>query len=332
MKKTYALGIDIGGTNTEMGLVTREGEILRRCVFGTRQFSNPFTFMEALNEEVLKLTEGITYHEVAGVGIGAPNGNYYKGTIEFAPNLPWRGIIPLAGMVAETLGIPATLTNDANAAAMGEMVYGGARGMKNFIVITIGTGLGSGIVVNGEVLYGHDGFAGELGHTIVFPEEGRRCTCGRNGCLEAYVSARGIIETYFSYNPGAADQQGISTIIIAERAARGEEAAIKTFDYTGKILGLKLADAVAFSSPEAIFLFGGITRAGDNLFNPVKRWMEHYLLEIYKNKVPLLPSALPADSAAILGASALVWKDHPVYCKTRRKLMLERNKQPNNRK
>ena len=305
---THTIGIDIGGTNTEFGLVSRQGEILRRGQFATRQYTNPHTFAEALKGEVALLQAGIDDVKVAGAGIGAPNGNFYKGTVEFAPNLPWRGIIPLADIISEALGVPAWLTNDANAAALGEMVYGGARGMKNFIVITIGTGLGSGIVVNGDILYGHDGFAGELGHTIVFPEEGRKCTCGRHGCLETYVSARGIIETYFSHNPGAADQQGISTVMIAERAARGEEAAIRTFDYTGRILGLKLSDAVAFSSPEAIFLFGGITKAGANLFNPVKKWMEHYMLEIYKNKVPLLPSALPENSAAILGASALAWK------------------------
>lgn len=302
------LGIDIGGTNTEMGLVNANGTIVRRTRFSTRQFSTPGTFIEELKKQIRLLTSPEAGMTMAGIGIGAPNGNYRKGTIEFAPNLVWRGIIPLADLVAEAIGVPAFLTNDANAAAIGEMLYGGARGMKDFIVITIGTGLGSGIVVNGELLYGHDGFAGELGHTIVYPEDGRRCTCGRNGCLEAYVSARGIIETYFSHNPGAADQQDISTVIISERAARGEEAAIKTFEYTGKILGLKLADAVAFSSPEAIFLFGGITRAGNNLFNPVKRWMEHYLLELYKNKVPLLPSALPEDSAAILGAAALAWR------------------------
>jgi glucokinase len=308
-KQKFAIGIDIGGTNTEIGLVSKEGEIVVRGHFATRQFATPSDFIETLKKEVALLMKSTTVEEVAGVGIGAPNGNYYKGTIEFAPNLVWRGVVPLAKMVKEALELPAYLTNDANAAAIGEMIYGGAKGMKDFILITIGTGLGSGIVVNGGVLYGHDGFAGELGHTIVYPENGRRCTCGRNGCLEAYVSARGIIETYFSFNPGAADMQDISTVIIADRASQGEEAAIKTFDYTGKILGLKLADAVAFSSPEAIFLFGGVTRAGNNLFNPVKRWMEYYMLEIFRNKIPLLPSALPQDSAAILGASALVWKE-----------------------
>jgi glucokinase len=307
-KQQIVLGIDIGGTNTELGLVTQSGEIIRRSQFSTRQYTTPVTFIDALKGQVEYLKEGFEKDSIVGIGVGAPNGNYHKGTIEFAPNLRWRGIIPFAAMVSESLGIPAYLTNDANAAAIGEMIYGGAKGMRDFIVITIGTGLGSGIVVNGDVLYGHDGFAGELGHTIVYPENGRKCTCGRNGCLESYVSARGIIETYFSFNPGAADMQDISTIIISDRAAGGEEAAIKTFDYTGKILGLKLADAVAFSSPEAIFLFGGITRAGKNLFNPVKKWMEFYLLELYKNKIPLLPSSLPEESAAILGAAALAWK------------------------
>jgi glucokinase len=308
-EQQIVLGIDIGGTNTEMGLVTADGEIIQRCKFPTHPHITPEAFITELKKKFEALrSEASSEATVAAVGIGAPNGNYHKGTIEFAPNLPWRGIIPFAAMVSESLGIPAYLTNDANAAAIGEMIYGGAKGMKDFIVITIGTGLGSGIVVNGEVLYGHDGFAGELGHTIVYPENGRKCTCGRNGCLEAYVSARGIIETYLSFSPGAADQHDLSTMIIAEKAAEGDEAAIKTFEYTGKILGLKLADAVAFSSPEAIFLFGGITRAGDLLFNPAKKWMEHYLLELYKNKVPLLPSALPEESAAILGAAALAWR------------------------
>lgn len=302
----FSLGVDIGGTNTEIGLVSKAGEIIRRSDLKTRQYNTPESFVGDLREKVLLILEDVRISDIDGIGIGAPNGNYYKGTIEFAPNLAWRGIIPLAQMIYDALGLPAYLTNDANAAALGEMIYGGARGMKDFIVVTIGTGLGSGIVINGEVLYGHDGFAGELGHTIVYPDNGRRCTCGRNGCLEAYVSARGIVETYLSLNPGAADQQDVSAILISEQASRGEEAAIKTFDYTGKILGLKLADAVAFSSPEAIFLFGGITRAGEHIFKPVKKWMEHYMLELFKGKVPLLPSSLPRESAAILGASALV--------------------------
>lgn len=302
----FSLGVDIGGTNTEIGLVSKAGEIIRRSNLKTRQYNTPESFVGDLREKVLLILEDVRISDISGIGIGAPNGNYYKGTIEFAPNLAWRGIIPLAQMIYDALGLPAYLTNDANAAALGEMTYGGAKGMKDFIVITIGTGLGSGIVVNGEVLYGYDGFAGELGHTIVYPDNGRRCTCGRNGCLEAYVSARGIVETYLSLNPGAADQQDVSAILISEQASRGEEAAIKAFDYTGKILGLKLADAVAFSSPEAIFLFGGITRAGEHIFKPVKKWMEHYMLELFRGKVPLLPSALPRESAAILGASALV--------------------------
>ncbi len=302
----FALGVDIGGTNTEIGLVSKAGEIIRRSDLKTRQYNTPESFVGDLREKVLLILEDVRISDIDGIGIGAPNGNYYKGTIEFAPNLAWRGIIPLAQMIYDALGLPAYLTNDANAAALGEMIYGGARGMKDFIVVTIGTGLGSGIVVNREVLYGHDGFAGELGHTIVFPENGRNCTCGRQGCLEAYVSARGIIETYHNFNPDGFDPENLCTVMIAERADRGEEAAINTFDYTGKILGLKLADTVALFSPEAIFLFGGITRAGDHIFNPVKRYMEHYMLELFKGKVQLLPSALPRESAAILGAGALV--------------------------
>jgi len=252
---------------------------------------------------------------VKGIGVGVPNGNYFKGTIEFAPNLPWRGVVPLASLIQDAFTLPTVLTNDANAAAIGEMTYGAARGMKDFIMITLGTGLGSGIVVNGQLVYGHDGFAGELGHVIVFPE-GRRCGCGRKGCLETYVSATGIVRTIHELlqsrhipsllrdmNPTA-----ITSKTIRDAALKGDALAIEAFEFTGKILGQQLANFVAFSSPEAIILFGGLTRAGDLIFRPTIHAMEENLLQIYKNKIKVLPSELKESDAAILGASALVWE------------------------
>jgi glucokinase len=251
---------------------------------------------------------------VKGIGIGAPNGNYYTGSIEFAPNLAWKGVIPLAEMLDKRMKLPVVLTNDANAAAIGEMLYGAAKGMTNFIVITLGTGLGSGIVVNGELLYGHDGFAGELGHTIVDPE-GRTCGCGRKGCLETYASATGIVRTVIEMldkvdKPSIlrkANTNKLQSKDVFLAAQQGDQLALDAFEYTGKILGLKLADAIAFSSPEAIILFGGLAKAGDYIFTPTKKYMEHFLLAIYKNKVKLLPSLLKKENSAVLGAAALVW-------------------------
>ena len=255
----------------------------------------------------------ITELGFAGIGVGAPNGNFHTGEIVFAPNLPWTGIIPLAKMIAEATGIETTLTNDANAAAIGEMIYGAAKGMKDFVVVTLGTGLGSGFVANGQLIYGHDGFAGELGHVIAV-RDGRRCGCGRNGCLETYASATGIVRTAEQWLEEKKDdtvlrkQAGkITSAGIFDAAKAGDKFAVALFEYTGKILGQALADVVAITSPEAIILFGGLANAGTLLLEPAKRHMEDNLLHIYKNRVPLIQSILPGADAAILGASALAW-------------------------
>lgn len=309
-----AVGIDIGGTNTAIGLVTREGKCLAQATISTTASKEVAVFVDAIASaiESLKADAGA---ELAGIGIGAPNGNYYNGTIEFAPNLPWRGVIALAQLVKLRTGIPAVLTNDANAAAIGEMMYGGAKGMREFIIITLGTGLGSGIVTHGELVYGHDGFAGEIGHTIVDPD-GRLCGCGRRGCLETYVSAPGICRTLFELmgemtTPSPLRDMPpakLTAAQIADAAHNGDALALEAFERTGKTLGLKLADAVAHTSPEAIFLFGGLANAGPLIFDPTRKHMEEFMLNIFKGKVKLLPSSLK-ENAAVLGASALVWKE-----------------------
>jgi len=316
MKQQLAVGIDIGGTNTVFGIVDRRGNLLCDGSISTKKHTEIPLFVDDLCKELSKLIDQAGgLDEIKGIGVGAPNGNYFKGTIEFAPNLPWKGIIPLANLIQDAFGLPAVLTNDANAAAIGEMTYGAARGMKDFIMITLGTGLGSGIVVNGELVYGHDGFAGELGHVIVNPE-GRQCGCGRYGCLETYVSATGIartmrelLETHQtdSLLRGLPDDQ-ITSKSTRDAAVQGDKLALEAFEYTGKLLGQQLANFIAFSSPEAIILFGGLTKAGDLILRPTVHHMEENLLEIYKNKVTVLMSELKESDAAILGASALVWE------------------------
>jgi len=313
-----AIGIDIGGTNTVLGIVDKDGNIIARNSIPTVTHPDYTIFMNALCkaiDETIKQTKEET--DIKGIGIGAPNGNYYNGTIEFAPNLNFKGIVRVVDFLKERFDYNViVLTNDANAAAIGEMIYGGAKGMKDFIMITLGTGVGSGIVVNGEIVYGHDGFAGEIGHTIVYPH-GRECGCGKRGCLETYTSAPGIKRTIFELLSTMNDPSELRSVSfedlsakkIDEAARKGDKIAQKAFDYTGEILGLKLADAVAHTSPEAIFLFGGLAQAGDLIFEPVKHYMEKYMLDIFKNKVKLLPSELPPGDAAILGASALVWKE-----------------------
>ena len=253
--------------------------------------------------------------KIRGIGVGAPNGNYFNGSIEFAPNLPWKGKIPLAQMIQERIGIPVALTNDANAAAIGEMTYGAARGMKDFIVITLGTGVGSGIVVGGQLVYGHDGFAGELGHMIV-RRNGRMCGCGRQGCLETYTSATGVARTAREYLSIRSDESllrsidvdAITSKDVYDAAMQGDALALEIFEATGAILGESFADFVTFSSPEAIILFGGLTKSGDLLMNPIKHHMEKNLLPIYKGKTKLLFSQLKESDAAVLGASALGWE------------------------
>lgn len=310
--------IDIGGTNTVIGIVDREGKILAKDKVRTTDYPDPKGLVTTVAEKIKRLlnserpTPGF---ELKGTGIGAPNGNYFNGTIEFAPNLKWKGVVPLAAYFSEALGVPAVLTNDANAAAFGEMYFGGAKWMKDFIFITLGTGLGSGIVVDKKMVYGHDGFAGEMGHIIVM-QHGRQCGCGRKGCLEQYCSASGIVKTYLEIlrasDPDALrgiDYSKVNARTIFEKAMAGDENAFYAFNYTGEVLGLALANSVAYTSPEAIFLFGGLAQAGELLFNPTILSFEKNLLNIYRNKIKILPSSLPENDAPILGAASLIWNE-----------------------
>ena len=316
MDKKYVIGVDIGGQTSKLGLVDARGNVLARSTIRTDKHDDVNLYVDDLAVAVRDIAEQVGgMDNIRGIGIGAPNGNYYKGTIEFAPNLKWKGVVPLAELVREKTDVPATLTNDANAAAVGEMTYGVARGMKNFIMITLGTGVGSGIVIDGNVVYGHDGFAGELGHTIQVRHNGRLCGCGRTGCLETYTSAVGvarsareILETT-DRETILRDLQWdkISSKDVADAAAKGDRVAIDIFNFTGGILGAALADFVAFSAPEAIVLFGGLTRAGDLLMKPLVEAMDNNLLQLWKGKVKVLFSELDGDDAAILGASALAW-------------------------
>ncbi|MGL5317245.1 MAG: ROK family protein [Bacteroidales bacterium] len=317
MVKPYVLGIDIGGTNTVMGVVDARGTIICSDSIKTQKY----LIIEEYVDELSKHINGLI-HEVGGVdkikgiGIGAPNGNFFNGTIEFAPNLPWKGVIHLAKMVSEKVGVPVSLTNDANAAAIGEMTYGAARGMKDFIMITLGTGVGSGIVANGQMILGHDSFAGELGHVIVRRGNGRLCGCGRTGCLEAYTSATGVARTAREFLEIRNEDsllrqipiQEITSKDVYDAAIKGDKVAMEIFEYTGNILGEAFADFVAFSRPEAIVLFGGLARSGELIMKPIRESMERNLLTIYKNKIRLLFSELKESDAAVLGASALGWE------------------------
>ncbi|HUR67172.1 MAG TPA: ROK family protein [Chitinophagaceae bacterium] len=316
----YAIGIDIGGTNTKFGIVNKEGVILEQ---GRLLTNGPGGVQDFINELHTQLSPVIEKNggikNFSGVGIGAPNGNYYTGTIEYAPNLKWKGIIPLAKMFGEKFGLPAKLTNDANAAAMGEMQYGCAKGMKDFIVITLGTGVGSGIVANGNIILGHDGFAGELGHTIIRHGGRMHKGTGIRGTLESYASATGVRETaieMLTENPHTGSllrDYSINDLItsqtVYECATKGDKIANEVFEFTGKILGEALANFVMFSSPEAIILFGGLTKAGDLIMKPTRQAMEDNLVQVFKNKVKLLFSDLKEADAAILGASALAWSE-----------------------
>ena len=314
MNQPLAIGIDIGGTNTAYGIINREGEILIKGSLPTTGYATPQDYITALKKELIPAIQTAGLGNIIGIGIGAPNGSFYTGEIMFAPNLPWRGIIPMVKIMEEEFGIKATLNNDANAAAVGEMIYGAAQGMKDFIVVTLGTGLGSGFVANGHMIYGHDGFAGELGHVIAV-RDGRRCNCGRNGCLERYASATGIVitaELWLSERKDATilrnTTEKLTAKMIQQAAQQGDAFALELYEYTGKILGQALADAVAITSPEAIIFFGGLARGGDLIIKPTKKYMEENMLHIYKNKVALIQSTLPDADAAILGASALVWE------------------------
>ena len=312
-----AIGIDIGGTGTKYGIVDRHGNVLFSGEMSTKKHKEIDTFIEELYESMQPLIEkagGIG--SMRGIGMGAPNGNYYSGTIEYAPNLPWKGIIPLAKLVSDKFKVPVTLTNDANAAAIGEMMYGAAKGMKDFIMITLGTGVGSGIVANGQLIYGHDGFAGELGHTIVIPDGRMHEGTGKRGSLESYASATGVrlttLEVLENSNEESmlrgVDKDKLDAKVVYEAAIKGDKLALEIFEFTGKILGLALANAVMFSSPEAIILFGGLTKSGDLILKPTRKHMEENLIQVFQNKVKILVSHLKESDAAILGASALVWE------------------------
>lgn len=316
--KEVAVGIDIGGTNTAIGIVDRDGHSLVETSIPTDTHDDVALYVEEVSKKVQEVASNLSdILVIKGIGIGAPNANYHKGTIENAPNLRWKGIIRFNELFKKYFpDLPVSLTNDANAAAMGEMIYGAAKGMNDFIVITLGTGLGSGIVSNGELVYGHDGFAGEIGHTIAIPD-GRVCGCGRRGCLETYASATGVKRSIFqimcdSTKPSALREIPFSKMTSSDvynEAIKGDELALQCFEMTGKILGEKLADTVAHTSPEAIFLFGGMAKSGDLIINPTKKYMEEALLPIFKNKVKILPSGLQNVNAAVLGASALVWNE-----------------------
>ncbi|MEO8862413.1 MAG: ROK family protein [Ginsengibacter sp.] len=317
----YAIGIDVGGTNTKFGIVNHRGEISNRGDISTTKHTNIEDFIDQLFDELKPAIKDIGGDElIKGIGVGAPNGNYYNGTIEYAPNLQWTGVIPLAKLISKKFKKPCTLTNDANAAAVGEMMYGAARGMRDFIMITLGTGVGSGIVANGHLIYGHDGFAGELGHTIIRPGGRLHAGTGMKGSLETYASATGIAFTAKELLDERKSEESLLRNIpqkkidakaVYEAAAKGDKIAKEVFKFTGQILGEALANFVMFSSPEAIILFGGVCKAGKMLMDPVKKNMEKNLLPIYQDKIKLLFSELKESDAAILGASALVWEIKP---------------------
>lgn len=312
-----AIGVDIGGTGTKFGIVDRLGNLLYSSEMSTRTHNEVENFIADLHANLAPMIEqagGIG--RIKGIGLGAPNGNYYTGTVEYAPNLPWKGILPFSKMIEDKFKLPVVLTNDANAAALGEMMYGAAQGMNDFIMITLGTGVGSGIVANGKLIYGHDGFAGELGHTIIIPDGRMHEGTGKRGSLESYASATGVrltaLELLANSNTPSVlrnlAQDQIDSKAVYDAAIEGDELAKEIFEYTGKILGMALANFVMFSSPEAIILFGGLTKAGELILKPTREHMEANLIQVFQNKVKILVSHLKASDAAILGASALVWE------------------------
>jgi glucokinase len=318
MNSQYVVGIDVGGQTTKLGVVDARGTVLSQTVIRTDTYTDIEPYIAEVAEALHKIikesnTEGL----VKGIGVGAPNGNYYTGTIENAVNLSWGGTktIEFAKLLSEAMnGLPVALTNDANAAAVGEMTYGAARGMKNFIMITLGTGVGSGIVINGDVVYGHDGFAGELGHVAAVRNNGRTCNCGKTGCLETYASATGVARTAREWleltdEPSVLRSlDNIASKDVYEAAKDGDKLALKIFEFTGKILGRSFADFIAFSSPEAIVLFGGLARAKEFLNGPIEEAMNANVLPLWRGKVKIVYSQLKESDAAILGASALAWE------------------------
>ena len=317
IEKPYVVGMDIGDTNTVFGIVDQRGNVLATDSIKTQAYTKIEDYVDAVCEKLIPLIESMGgVEKIKGIGVGAPNGNFYNGTIEFAPNLPWKGVIPLAALFEEKIGVPTALTNDANAAAIGEMTYGAARGMKDFIMITLGTGVGSGIVINGQLVYGHDGFAGELGHVVVRRENGRLCGCGRRGCLETYCSATGVAHTAREFlvarpEPSLLRDIPAEDIVskdVYDAAVKGDKLALDIFEFTGRILGEALSDFIAFSSPEAIVLFGGLAKSGDYIMKPIKKALDENILKIYEGKTKLLVSELKDADAAVLGASALGWE------------------------
>lgn len=316
MEKPYVIGIDMGGTTTKFGIVDARGTVLTQGAIKTNE-PDIKKYVKELKAGMNVLIDGIGgIEQIKGIGAGCPNGNYYTGNIEYAANLPWKGIVPFAKMLQDAFQIPAAITNDANAAAVGEMTYGASKGMKDFIMITLGTGVGSGIVIDGKVVYGHDGFAGELGHVIMDRTgQGRLCGCGRKGCLETYASATGVARTAREIMEKSKrktllrelDIDKITSKDVYDAAIQGDEVALEVFNFTGKILGEAFADFIAFSAPEAIIMFGGLTKAGDLIVKPVVENMEANVLKIWKNKVKVILSELKESDAAILGASALAW-------------------------
>lgn len=320
MEKSYVVGIDIGGQTAKIGVVDMRGNVVAQSAIRSDDTTDHEEFITKLCAAVTELVnKNLSMDQIRGIGIGAPNANYYKGTIENTVNLKWGGsnkCIPFAELMSEQIGVPVKLTNDANAAAVGEMTYGAARGMKNFIMITLGTGVGSGIVVGGYVLYGHDGFAGELGHVTMVRNNGRICGCGKTGCLESYASATGVARTARELIETTDKKsllrnipaESITSKDVFEAAQQGDELAKDIFDYTGKMLGEAFADFVAFSSPEAIVLFGGLTKSGDLIMKPIVESLNHNLMPLWKGKIKVLFSQLKESDAAILGASALAWE------------------------
>ena len=318
IEKPYVIGLDMGGTNSVFGIVDQRGTIKSQTAISTKAYPDFDEYVKASVEALQPALDAVGgLQNVRAMGIGAPNGNYYNGTIEYAANLLWEGVVPVAQKFEEALGIPVRVTNDANAAAMGEMTYGVARGMKNFIMITLGTGVGSGIVVDGKIVYGSDGFAGELGHFVIdHTEKGRPCGCGRSGCLETYTSATGVARTaremLESHKEDSLlrqlDPDKITSYDVFKAAEKGDALALEIFEFTGTLLGRTCADYAAFNSPEAFVFFGGLTKAGEYLMKPLRKAYDENVLNIYKGKAKLLVSSLNGSEAAVLGASALGWE------------------------
>ena len=314
--KPIALGVDIGGTNTAYGLISQDGQMLHEGNVPTTEHDTPTSLVETIYGHVSAHLASDMDHQLVGIGVGAPNGNYYNGTIEYAPNLQWQGVINLIKIFGQFFNVPTYVTNDANAATLGEMHFGAARKMQDFVMITLGTGVGSGFVANGQLIYGKHGFGGEVGHQIISPD-GRDCACGRAGCLETYASATGVVRTAHILLAKSGKESALRSIpakdltgrSITAAAREGDELALEIFEYTASRLGFSLANVVAITDPEAIILFGGLANAGDLLLRPTRKYLEEHLLSIFKGKVKVLISDLQTKNAAVLGAGALVWDE-----------------------